>query len=121
MLQQIAQQVTRIREEKYVATKEFSVEIEIAKDSKKSCRDKANRMKRKMFVMTRKIMSRQIPEAEGHEKLVTNRLGVVTQGIPVVTRTRLLNKIYVATLSKYVVTQSKSKPREQVAIENKKL
>ena len=57
-------------------------------------------------------MSRQIPEAEGHEKLVANRLGVATQGIPVAIRTRLLNKIYVATLSKYVATQSKSKPRE---------
>ena len=66
-------------------------------------------------------MSRQTLEAEEHEKLVANRLGVPTQGIPVVTRTRLLNKIYVATLSKYVATQSKSKPKEQVAIENKKL
>ena len=54
-------------------------------------------------------MSRQIPEGQGHEKLVANRLGVATQGIPV------------ATLSKYVATQSKSKPREQVTIENKKL
>ena len=69
-------------------------------------------MKRKMFVATSKIMSRQIPEAEGHEKLVANRLGVTTQGIPVTTRTRLLNRIYVATLSKYVATKSKSKPRE---------
>ena len=66
-------------------------------------------------------MSRQTLEGQGHEKLVANRLGVATQGIPVATRTRPLNKIYVATLSKYVVTQSKSKPREQVAIENKKL
>ena len=66
-------------------------------------------------------MSQQTPEEQGHEKLVTNRFGVTTQGIPVATRTRLLNKIYVATLSKYVATQSKSKPREQVAIENKKL
>ena len=40
MSQQTAQQVTRIREEKFVATKEFSVTIEIAKDSKKSCRDR---------------------------------------------------------------------------------
>ena len=66
-------------------------------------------------------MSQQIPEGQGHEKLVANKLGVVTQGIPVATRTRLLNKIYVATLSKYVATQSKSKPREQVTTENKKL
>ena len=59
-------------------------------------------------------MSQQIPEGQGHEKLVANKLGVMTQGIPVATRTRLLNKVYVATLSKYVATQSKSKPREQV-------
>ena len=57
-------------------------------------------------------MSRQTPEGQGHEKLVANRLGVTTQGIPVTTRTRLLNKIYVVTLSKYVATQSKSNSRE---------
>ena len=66
-------------------------------------------------------MSRQILEGQGHEKLVANRLGVETQDIPVEIRIRPLNKIYVATLSKYVATQSKSKPKEQVAIENKKL
>ena len=66
-------------------------------------------------------MSRQTPEGQEHEKLVANRFGVTTQGIPVATRTRLLNKIYVVTLSKYVETQSKSKPKEQVTIENKKL
>ena len=66
-------------------------------------------------------MSRQTLEAEEHEKLDEKRLGVTTQGIPVTTRTRLLNKIYVVTLSKYVATQSKSNPREQVATENKKL
>ena len=66
-------------------------------------------------------MSRQTLEGQGHEKLVANRFGVPTQGIPVTTRTRLLNKIYVTTLSKYVATQSKSKPREQVATKNKKL
>ena len=71
--------------------------------------------------MTRKRMSRQISEGQGHEKLVANRLGVVTQGIPVATRTRLLNKNYAVTLSKYVTTQSKSKPREEVTTENKKL
>ena len=49
-------------------------------------------------------MSRQILEGQGHEKLVANRLGVTTQGIPFAIRTRLLNKIYVATLSKYVAT-----------------
>ena len=60
-------------------------------------------------------MSRQTPEGQQHEKLVANRFGVMTQGIPVARRTRLLKKIYVATLSKYVATQSKSKPKEQVA------
>ena len=63
----------------------------------------------------------QTPEEQGHEKLGANRFGVATQDISVATRTRLLNIIYVTTLSKYVVTQSKSKPREQVAIEYKKL
>ena len=63
-------------------------------------------------------MSRQTPKGQEHEKLVANRFGVATQGIPIATRTRLLNKIFVVTLSKYVATQSKSKPREQVAIEN---
>ena len=66
-------------------------------------------------------MSRQTPEGQEHEKLVANMFGVMTQGIPIATRTRLMNKIYVTTLSKYVATQSKSKPREQVATENKKL
>ena len=60
-------------------------------------------------------MSLLTPEAEGHEKLVANRLGVETQGISVAIRTRLLNKIYVATLSKYVTTKSKNKPKEQIA------
>ena len=66
-------------------------------------------------------MSRQTLEEQGHKKLGANRFGVATQGIPVATRTRLLNTIYVTTLSKYVATQSKSKPREQVATEYKKL
>ena len=65
-------------------------------------------------------MSRQTPEGQGHEKLAI-KFGVATQGIPVSTRTKLLNKIYVMTLSKYVATQSKSKPREQVVTKNKKL
>ena len=66
-------------------------------------------------------MSRQTPEGQEHEKLVANRFGVATQGILVATRTRLLNRIYVVTLSKYVATQSKSKPKEQVTTKNKKL
>ena len=72
-------------------TKEFFVTIEIAKDSKKSCRDRVDRLKRKMFVVTRKIMSRQTLEAEGDEKLVESKFGVVTQYIPFATRTRLLH------------------------------
>ena len=56
-------------------------------------------------------MSRQIPEAKGNEKLVANKFGVAT-------RTRLLNKIYVATLSKSVATESKNKPREKVTTED---
>ena len=66
-------------------------------------------------------MSQQTLKGQEHEKMVANRFGVVTQGIPFTTRTRLLNKIYVVTLPKYVATQSKSKPREHVATENKKL
>ena len=66
-------------------------------------------------------MSRQISIEQGHEKLGASRFGVATQGIPVATRIRLLNTNYVATLSKYVMTQSKSKPREQVATEDYKL
>ena len=58
MLQKIAQQATRIREEKSVMAKEFSVTIEIAKDSKKFCHDRVNKLKRKKFVAARKIMSR---------------------------------------------------------------
>ena len=104
MSQQIAQQVTRIREENSVATKEFPVTTEIPKDSKKSCCDGVDRLKRKVFVTTRKIMSQQIPEAEGHEKLVANRFGAVTQDIHVATRTRLLHQNSVPTLSKSVAT-----------------
>ena len=93
-------------------TKEFPVAIEIAKDSKKSCRGRVDKMKRKMFVATRKIMSRQTLEAKGHEKLVANRFGVATQYIPVATRTRLLHQNYVATLSKFVVKEFKKELRE---------
>ena len=37
-------------------------------------------------------MSRQIPKAEGYEKLDANRFGVTTQDIPIATRTRLLHQ-----------------------------
>ena len=63
-------------------------------------------------------MSRQTPEAEGHEKLVANRFGIATQYIPVATRTRLLHQNYVATLSKSVTTEFKNELREQLLIED---
>ena len=66
-------------------------------------------------------MSRQTPAEQGHEKMGANRFGVTTRSIPVATRTRLLSTNYVATLSKYVPTQFKSKPREQVVIQYKEL
>ena len=58
------QQTTGIRKEKSAATKEFPVVIEFAKDSKKSCHDKVEWLKRKMFVATRKMISRRIPEVK---------------------------------------------------------
>ena len=85
--------------------------------SRQSCQ-----AEKQLFVAARKIMSRQTPKEHRHEKLGANRFGVATQGVPVMTRTRLLNTSYVAKLSKYVATQFKSKPREQVVIkEYKKL
>ena len=56
-------------------------------------------------------MSRQIPEVQGHEKLVANRFGVATQDIPVTTRTRFLHQNYVTTLSKFVAIESKKELR----------
>ena len=63
-------------------------------------------------------MSRQTLEADEHEKLVANRFGVATQYLPVATKTRLLHKNYVATLSKSVAIESKKDLREQVVIED---
>ena len=48
-----------------------------------------------------------------------NKFGVATQGISFATITRLLNEIYVATLRKYVATQTKNKPREKVMTEKR--
>ena len=42
MLQHIAQQAKGIKEEKSIATKEFPITTEIAKDSKKFCHDRKN-------------------------------------------------------------------------------
>ena len=49
-------------------------------------------------------MLQQTLEAEGHEKLDANRFGVVTQYIPIATRTKLLHQNFVVTLSKFVTT-----------------
>ena len=62
-------------------------------------------------------MSRQTLEGQDHEKLGANRFGVATQGISILTITRLLKEIYVATSTKYVATQIKNKPREKVTTE----
>ena len=64
-------------------------------------------------------MSRHTPEGQDHEKLGANRFGVATQGIFVMTITRLLKEIYVATSIKYVATQIKNKPREKVETEKR--
>ena len=64
-------------------------------------------------------MSKQTPKGQGHEKLGANRFGVATQGIYVVTRTRLLKEIYVVTSTKYVATQNKNKHREQSTTEKR--
>ena len=58
MSQQTAQPTIRTREEKFVTTKIISVMTEIVKESKKSCCDRVDKLKRKMLVATKKIMSR---------------------------------------------------------------
>ena len=63
-------------------------------------------------------MSRHIPNVEGHEKLVANKFGVATQGIPIAIRTRLLHQNSIATLSNSITTESKKELRNQVATEN---
>ena len=59
-------------------------------------------------------MSRHIPNAEGHEKLVANRFGVATQGIPIATRTRLLHHNFVS-------IESKKELRNHVATKSNRL
>ena len=49
MSQQIAQQATRTREEKSNAIKENFVVTEIVQESKKSCRDRIDKLKRKFL------------------------------------------------------------------------
>ena len=62
-------------------------------------------------------MSRQTLE-EGHEKPDANRFGVMTQYIPVETRTKLLHQNFFATLSKSVITEFKKELKEQVTTED---
>ena len=50
-------------------TKENSVATEIINRSKKSYRNKVYKMKRKMLVATKKLMSRQFLEAEEYKEL----------------------------------------------------
>ena len=102
--QQESEKKSLSRPRSFLSGQKFIMTQEILSRQRKLYRDRVDKLKRKMFIVTRKIVSRQIPEAEGHEKLVTNRFGVVTQGIPVATRTRLLHQNFVATLSKSVVT-----------------
>ena len=52
-------------------------------------------------------MSRQTLEGQEHEKLVANRFSVATQGIPVATRARLLNKF----MSQHYQSMSQHNPR----------
>ena len=62
-------------------------------------------------------MSQQIPEAEGHEKLVANRFGVATQDTPVATRTRMLHQIlllHYQSLSRHnPIKSSENRPRHK--------
>ena len=53
-----------------------------------------------------------------YKELGATSFCVATQDIPVETRTRLLDQNSVATLSKFVAIESKTKLREQFAIEN---
>ena len=70
MSQQTAQPTIRTKEEKSVATRENYVATEIAKESKKSCHGRVDKLKRKILVATKNIMSRQFPEAEVYKSWV---------------------------------------------------
>ena len=56
MSQHTAQQARGIRKEKSIATKEFPVVTETAKDSKKSCRDRENSVTEELIGKKRKCM-----------------------------------------------------------------
>ena len=109
MSQQTSQPAIRTREEKSVATKENSITRKIAKESKKSYLDRVDKLKRKILVPIKKIMSRQFPDAKVHKELGANKFCVATQDIPI------------ATLSKSVAIESKKKLREQVTTKNCRL
>ena len=69
MLQQTVQPATRTREEKYVATKEKLYHDGVVKEPKKSCCDRVDKLKRKMLVATKKIISQRFPKAEVYKEL----------------------------------------------------
>ena len=74
-------------------------------------------LKRKRFLRQRKMLVATVSRDMSVKRTGCNKFGVVTQDIPVATRTRRLHKNSVTTLSKSVTTEFKKKPREQVAIE----
>ena len=69
MSRQTAQPAIKTIEEKSVATKENFIMTEIVKKSKKSCYGIVDKLKRKMLVTTKKIMSRQFLEAKVYKEL----------------------------------------------------
>ena len=71
---------------------------------RKLCRNIVDKLKRKMLIVTKKIMSRQFPEAEAYKGLGVTNFYVVTQDTPVATRTRLLDQKSVVTLSRSIAT-----------------
>ena len=83
------------------------------------CRTKVAKLKNNCLSRRGKLC--RYKEGQGPEKLGANRFGVTTQGIYVSTRTRLLKEIYVATSTKYVVTQIKNKHREKIVTEKREI
>ena len=98
MSQQTAQLATRTRKEI------LSRQKKILSRHRKLCRDRVDKLKRKMLVAT---VSRDMSV----KRTGCNKFGVTTQDIPIATRTRQLHQ-------NYVVIESKNKPRKQVATEN---
>ena len=83
----------------------------------KLCRNKVEELKVKMFVTTKKFMSRQFSGAEKYDKLVATKFYVATQDTLATTRIRLLHQNYVVTLSKYVAIISKKKNKKPITTE----